>query len=127
LKVRELIWRELVTIKPDASVEEAIELMLKKGIRSLLVEPMEDDEYCILTVRDVIFKVIAKKLKPSEVRVSEVCSKPVITIDADKTVEDAIRIMSEKNIARLVVVEEGKPIGMITLMDVMKASRVGAV
>ena len=127
MKVRDLIWRELVTIKPDASVDEAMELMLKKGIRSLLVEPAEDNEYCILTVRDIIFKVIARKLKPNEVKVSEVCSKPIITIDADKTVEDAVRIMSERNIARLVVVEGGKPIGMITLMDVMKASHVGAV
>ena len=127
MKVKELIWRELVTIKPDASVEEAIELKLKKGIRSLLVEPIEANEFGILTVRDVVFKVIAKKLKPSEVKVSEICSRPVITIEADKTVEDAIKVMTEKNIARLVVVESGKPIGMITLMDVMKASRVGAV
>jgi len=127
LKVRELIWRELVTIKPDASVEEAIDLMLQKGIRSLLVEPMEGDEYCILTVRDVVFKVIAKNIKPKDVKVSEVCSKPVVTIEADKSLEDAIKIMVDKNLARLVVVEKGKPIGMITLMDVMKASRVGGV
>ncbi len=127
MKVRELIWRELVTIKPDASVEEAIDLMLQKGIRSLLVEPMEGDEYCILTVRDVVFKVIAKNIKPKDVKVSEVCSKPVVTIEADKSLEDAIKIMVDKNLARLVVVEKGKPIGMITLMDVMKASRVGGV
>ncbi len=127
MKVRELIWRELVTIKPDASVEEAIDVMLKKGIRSLLVEPSEGDEYCILTVRDIVFKVIAKNLKPKDVKVSDVCSKPVVTIEADRTVEDAIKIMADKNLARLVVVEKGKPIGMITLMDVMKASRVGGI
>ncbi len=123
MKVKDLIWRELVTVDSDASVSEAIEKMLKKGIRALLVEPRDkDDTFGIVTVRDIVYKVIAKDLNPREIRVKDIATKPVVTIDASWSVKDAAKLMANLNLARLVVTESGKPIGMITLMDIMKVS-----
>jgi CBS domain-containing protein len=125
VKVKDLVWREVVTIKPNASVKDAIDLMLKKGIRSLIVEPKdENDCYGVLTIRDIVYKVVAKDLKPSDVSVDEIATKPVVTIDANASVKTAVKLMANLNLARLVVVECGEVKGIITLMDVLKASEI---
>ncbi len=125
MKVKDLVWKEIITVKPDISVSEAIDLMLKKGIRALLVEPKDRDEcYGIITVRDIVYRVIARDLKPSDVKVSEIATKPIVTIDCNCSIKTAAKLMASLNLARLLVTECGKPIGLITLMDVMKAARI---
>ncbi len=125
LKVKDLIWRDVVTIKPEESVKTAIEIMLKKGIRSLIVEPKdEDDCYGVITVRDIVYRVIAKDLKPSEVRVGDIATKPIVCVNSNESVKTAAKLMTNLNLARLAVVECGEIKGIITLMDVLKASEI---
>jgi len=125
VKVKDLIWREPVKISSNATVSEAIEKMLKKGIRALIVEPKgENETFGILTVRDIVYKVIAKGKNPRDVKVEEIATRPVVTIDSNWSVRDAARLMANLNLARLVVVESGRPIGIVTLMDIMKASEI---
>ncbi len=125
MKVKDLIWREPVKISSNATVSEAIEKMLKKGIRALIVEPKgENETFGILTVRDIVYKVIAKGKNPRDVKVEEIATRPVVTIDSNWSVRDAARLMANLNLARLVVVESGRPIGIVTLMDIMKASEI---
>ena len=78
----------------------------------------------MLTIRDIVYKVVAKDLKPSEVLVDEIATKPVVTIDANASVKTAVKLMANLNLARLVVVECGEVKGIITLMDVLKASEI---
>ncbi len=125
MRVKDLIWREPVKISSNATVSEAIEKMLKKGIRALIVEPKgENETFGILTVRDIVYKVIAKGKNPRDVKVEEIATRPVVTIDSNWSVRDAARLMANLNLARLVVVESGRPIGIVTLMDIMKASEI---
>ncbi|CAD7775931.1 MAG: hypothetical protein KCCBMMGE_00385 [Candidatus Methanoperedenaceae archaeon GB37] len=60
-KIQEIMVREIEEISPNAKVSEAIALMLKEGIRSLVVTPETgEDVYGIVTVRNVVFKVWPK-------------------------------------------------------------------
>jgi signal-transduction protein with cAMP-binding, CBS, and nucleotidyltransferase domain len=71
-----------------------------------------------------VFKVLAKGVNPKKIKVAEIASKPIACIDKDMDFEDAATVMERSNIARLFVCDEGKIVGLISLLDVMAAELV---
>lgn len=122
-KVKEIMNIKLETIKPEATVYEAIEKLIDKRIRSLIVLPKdENDTYGVITVRDIVYKVIVKNLDPKKIKVEEISSKPVISIDKETELEHLIKLMEKFNIARIFVHEGRQIIGVVSLLDVLSAS-----
>lgn len=123
MKVKEFMKTKLENIQGDKSAYDAIERMLDKRIRSLVVTPVgEEDVYGVVTARDVVFKVLSEDLNPNDIKVSEIASKPVVCIDRDTELSDAAALMKKFNIGRLFVCEGKKPIGIFTLTDAMYGS-----
>jgi CBS domain-containing protein len=123
MKVKEFMKTKLAYIDADSTVYEAIEEMLDKRIRSLVVNPENAEEvYGVITARDVVFKVLGKGLMPRDVKVSEIASKPVVCIDQDTKLIDAAVLMEKLGIARLFVCEGKKLLGIFTLTDAMGGS-----
>ncbi|RKX60359.1 MAG: histidine kinase [Thermodesulfobacteriota bacterium] len=119
-KVYEIMNTKLETIPSDASVYDAIEKLIDKRIRSLLVVPKkQEEEYGIITIRDIIFKVLEKNLDPQKVKVYEIASKPIITVDKDTSIEEILRLMTKNNIARVFVKDKEKIIGLVSFFDVL--------
>ncbi|MHA1685842.1 MAG: CBS domain-containing protein [Candidatus Heimdallarchaeaceae archaeon] len=77
----EVMNRRVESIKPDASVLDAIERITTLRIRSLVVEPDEDDVYGVVTVRDIVFKCLAKRLDPKQVKIKDISTKPIICVE----------------------------------------------
>jgi len=126
MKVSEIMITEIEKISPNAKVSETISLMLKEGIRSLIVIPESgEDVYGIVTVRDVVYKVLAKGLNPNEMEVKSIATKPLVSIDTHCNVTHAASLMANLNLARLVVTELGRIVGIVTLMDILRASERG--
>jgi len=126
MKVSEIMITEIEKISPNAKVSETISLMLKEGIRSLIVIPESgEDVYGIVTVRDVVYKVLAKGLNPNEIEVKSIATKPLVSIDTHCNVTHAASLMANLNLARLVVTELGRIVGIVTLMDILRASERG--
>lgn len=122
LKVEDVMNKDIEFIESDATVREAVEKMLSKGIRSLVVEPSyEGDSYGVITVRDIVFGVIANGLKPEDVKVKDIASKPIVTVPKGTKLKDVIKFMKRFNIARVFVVDDGKLVGVVALMDVMRS------
>jgi CBS domain-containing protein len=112
-------------IDGNKSVYDAVERMVDRRIRSVVVRfSSKEGDYGVLTSRDIVFKVLAKGTNPKKVKVSEIASKPVACIDKDVDFDDAATTMERSNIARLFVCDEGKIIGLISLLDVMAAELV---
>ncbi|MCD6214837.1 MAG: CBS domain-containing protein [Candidatus Desulfofervidus sp.] len=125
MKVSEVAITEIEKISPNAKVSEAISLMLKEGIRSLIVIPESgEDVYGIVTVRDVVYKVLAKGLNPNEIEVKSIATKPLVSIDTHCNVTHAATLMANLNLARLVVTESGRMVGIVTLVDILRASKI---
>ncbi len=119
-KVYEIMNTKLETIPSDASVYDAIEKLIDKRIRSLLVVPKkQEEEYGIITIRDIIFKVLEKNLDPQKVKVYEIASKPIITVDKNTSIEEILRLMTKNNIARVFVKDKEKIIGLVSFFDVL--------
>jgi CBS domain-containing protein len=122
MKVIEIMTKKLETIEVDAPIYDAIEKMIDKRIRSLLVKPNDDkDVHGVITVRDIVNKALAKNLDLNKTKVKEITSKPLVCVDKGMDVEYAINLMSKFNITRVFVNDGKEIIGIISLLDVMSA------
>ena len=123
MKIQEVMVKKLESIGPDATVYDAIEKMVDKRIRSLLVRPKDEkDVYGVVTVRDIVFKVIGKNLDPNKIRIEEIASKPLISIDKDMDIDHVISLMNKFNIARVFVFDGKEIVGVASLLDIMAAA-----
>ncbi len=95
-----------------SSLSDAAKIMAEKMVESVIVFEGES-VVGIITDRDILSDVIAAGLDPLKVKVSQIMRKPLATISKDATVRDAINIMAEKNIRRLVVMDGSRPLGIV--------------
>lgn len=122
--VRDII-RPTVRVEEGAPVSEAVKLMVKEKVGYMLVGKGKDTPLGlavgIVTDADLVEKVLNAGRNPKEVRVEEIMSTPLVTVNSQTLVDDAIEIMIKKNISRLPVEEKGKIIGMVVDRDIVRA------
>jgi CBS domain-containing protein len=112
--------RVIHSVPPDAPVLEAIRLMAEHGVGALLVMQGEELQG-VVSERDYARKVILKGRSSNETAVREIMSSPVLTVRADQTVHDCMRIMSEHRIRHLPVVDDQGVIGVLSIGDLVRA------
>ena len=124
MKVEDIMTKKIEFIEADAPLYDAVEKMIDKRLRCLVVKPKtEKDVFGVITVRDIVFKAIAKNLDLSRVRVDEIAEKPVICVNKQMDLAHVISMMQNFNIARVFVCDGGADmIGIVSLMDVMSGS-----
>jgi len=118
-----------IVVFADDAVTDAAKLMRDKSAGSILVAEnasKKDDPIGILTEWDLLSKVVAEEKDARETRVREVMSSPVQKIEADARVSDALRIMSNRGIRRLAVIEDGVLVGTVTQSQLTARGRRGA-
>jgi len=117
--VRDLLKGDPVTVEASATVQDAAKLMDENDIGNVLV--VENNEVQgIVTDRDIVVRVIAKG-DGADASVREAATTDVETIEPDASIDDAIQKMEQGNVRRLPVVEDGKPVGVISLGDLAQA------
>jgi CBS domain-containing protein len=124
MKVSEVMNRNLITMRPDGTVYEAAKLMKENNIGSVVI--MEGSELKgIVTERDLITRYIAvgDGRRPEDVKVSEIMTKDPVTIRDNTDIDEAARMMIERNIRRLIVVNyDGRVVGIISSRDILKVA-----
>lgn len=119
VKVRELMTQSLVTADSEADVIQVARLMDEKGISSVLVK-RKGELVGIITDRDIITRVVSKGLDATKVRVGEVMSSPLMTVEEDASVEEAAKKMAEHRVRRLVVEKDHQKVGVIAESDMIR-------
>jgi CBS domain-containing protein len=109
----------IVTVEEGVSVAEASLGMYEKGEGCAIVL-RQGKPFGIVTERDVTWKVAAKGLDAKNVRVAEIMSTPLVTIDPNADLTEAAKIMKKQKIRRLAVVKEGVLHGVLTANDVAR-------
>jgi CBS domain-containing protein len=110
--------REVWSIRPNASVYEAIEMMAEKQVGALLV--MEDGELAgIISERDYARKVILQGRSSKDTAVAEIMTHPVITVSLQHTVGDCMRMVTDHRIRHLPVLDHGTIVGIVSIGDLV--------
>lgn len=120
--VRDIMSRPVITVREADSVAEVAKLMTKHNIGCVLVSGKKGETVGIVTERDIVQRIAAKNLLPSKVTVGESMSKPVITIQSKASVTDAAKLMNQRKVRRLAVVEDGKLAGLLTMKDILEVT-----
>jgi CBS domain-containing protein len=110
----------LITIKSDAMVYEALEIMNNFNISAILITNGNDLEG-IFTERDYARKVVLKGKSSKEVKIADVMTPSPISISLDDSLEHCMKIMTEKHIRHLPVKENETLCGIISIGDVVKS------
>jgi CBS domain-containing protein len=117
LRVAEAMRTDIARVEESASVAEASLSMYKKGQGCAIVS-RQGKPLGIVTEQDVTWKVAAKGLDPKSVKVAEIMSAPLITIDPDADLTEAAKMMKKHKIRRLAVIKEQMLHGILTAADI---------
>ncbi|MCC5834149.1 MAG: CBS domain-containing protein [Opitutales bacterium] len=107
------------SISPEATVSEAVKTMNEKKIGSLLVVHM-GKPVGMFTERDVLTRVVDTCADPKSTKVRDVMTSQLVAIRPSLSIEDTMRIITQKRCRHLPVVEDGVLLGMISIGDVMR-------
>ncbi|MBN1166652.1 MAG: CBS domain-containing protein [Methanospirillaceae archaeon] len=120
LPVKEVMRSHVNTIDDNATVAEAALRMCSKEPSGSCIVLRDSIPVGIVTEQDINCKVVARDKKPGKVLVKEIMTTPLITLHGDKTVEEAARLMTQKRVRRLPLVDDhGEVIGIVTVRDIV--------
>ena len=111
--------RSVISVGPNATVREALEIMAQHNIGALLV--LDGSALAgIFSERDYARKVTLKGKNSSELKVSEIMTSKVISIDTRHTVDQCMQIMTDNHIRHLPIMNGQTVIGVISIGDVVR-------
>lgn len=118
VRVRETMNKDVITAEPGSSVAEVAKLMSKYSVGSVVVVEGEKP-VGIITERDIAYSVAATDKRPSQVKVRDIMSSNLKTIEPDRSLIEASKIMGRSNIRRLPVIEKGRLVGIVSNKDIL--------
>ena len=120
--VREVMTSKLCSIDTDKPVAYAAKMMRDEDVG--IAPIVEGDRLVgVLTDRDIAVRVVAEGRDPEQVKVTEVASRDVVTLDPQQDLDEALRLMARHQVRRLPVVEEdGRLVGVVAQADVAKVA-----
>jgi len=121
MKVKEAM-HNVTKVLSNTTIAEAASIMDRKLIGSVLVEE-GGNVIGMMTERDILRKIVAKGKNPEEVTIKEIMNTPLITIDANSSLEEASDVMAKHGIRRLIITENDAIVGIITARGIAKNMR----
>jgi CBS domain-containing protein len=116
--VRDVMTRDPVTVEPLTSVTAVARLMRDRDLGAVLVT--EGDRLRgLVTDRDLVIRAIAEGGDPEQTTVAGACSDDLVTVRPDEELVHAVRLMREHAVRRVPVVEDGRPVGIVSLGDLV--------
>ena len=111
-------YTEVYSVKPGATVFDAITLLAEKSVGALMV--MDADKLVgIFSERDYTRKIAILGKNSRETLVADIMTSPVVSVTPNNHSRECMALMSEKNIRHLPVLDNGKVVGMLSIRDLM--------
>jgi signal-transduction protein with cAMP-binding, CBS, and nucleotidyltransferase domain len=118
--VKDIMQTEVVTVSPFATLREAMTKMKRHRVKSLIVERRDEhDAYGIITYMTILRTIVAEEGDIDLVNVYDVCNKPALIVPQVMDVKYVARMMVAQNLQRLVVLEHGNLVGLVTMNDIV--------
>ncbi|MCW4001643.1 MAG: CBS domain-containing protein [Candidatus Bathyarchaeota archaeon] len=123
LKVKDVMVENVISVPERATVKEAAELMEQREIGCLIVV-RKGKPVGIVTETDMVKRVILGPVDPENTRVRKIMSRPLVVVHTHNSLEEASKIMRERKIRKLPVIEKGRLVGLITTTDIVRSPEV---
>jgi CBS domain-containing protein len=119
LLVGDYMAHQVITVDVSESVFDATEKMIKNNVGCIVVT--ENGEVAgMVTKGDILKNSLLKLRDPVSTDVASIMTRPFITIESEDSLDDAAKLMSEKRVSKLPVLEDGLLVGIITATDIMR-------
>ncbi len=123
MEVKEAMNQGVITVNPEIKPLDAFEKMYKEGVRRLFVLDSEGNPKGVISYSDLIG--VLGSLRPTDnniavLKISDIMTEDVITIDSNNAIEDAANLMVRADVSGLLVLEDKKPVGVITKTDICR-------
>ncbi len=116
VKIRDVMTPNPITLPATSLAIEAARAMRDSDIGNVIV--LDGHQICgIVTDRDIVVRAVAEGLDPTSTPLMDICSRVLTTISPQESVDKAVRLMREKAIRRLPVVEDTRPVGIVSIGD----------
>ena len=119
-KVKDYMDAFFKTVDINASIREAASIIAGNQVQGFLIVTDKGVPKGVVTSIDIVIKVVAEGRSPEEVKVLEVMTSPLITIDPDEDLLKASELMQKNNVRRLVVEKNGIIYGVLTSSDIAR-------
>jgi CBS domain-containing protein len=119
--VRDIMAKNVKTVRTDDSVHDAVVKMNKFDVGSVIVTN-NNRAVGIITSKNILNRIVESRLDASTVRAKDIMSSPLITIEPDAPIEDAAKLMAQKRIKKVAVMDKDKIIGIVSTSDIVKAN-----
>jgi len=123
MEVEDIMVNKVRTVDPNVTVNDAAKLMNKYEI-GCLIAIKHGKAVGIITERDLLRKIVEQGMSPTKTKVHKIMSKRLIVGTPHMEIADAVRLMLQRKIKKLPIVEDGKMIGLITLTDIARTTRI---
>ncbi len=115
-----MIKDNLAIVSPISPVRDALTLMRKTKVKSLIVDKLRpSDAYGLLTYKNILFSIISNDGDIDLLRVYDICSKPAIQVSKQLDLKYASQLMVKNNVKRLLVVDGNELEGILTMTDIL--------
>jgi CBS domain-containing protein len=114
--INEVMTHDPRMISPDDTVHDAARVMRDDDVGAVLLE-QQGKLAGILTDRDIVVRSDAEGNDPDDVKAGDIATRDVAALTPDQTVQDAARFMREHDVRRVPVVQDGRPVGIVSIGD----------
>ncbi len=120
MKVKDVMSTNVISIAPNESAAVAARLLSRFNVGALPVCTKDGRLRGMVTDRDIVLRCVAADDDAQTVKVSDIMTRRIFSVDAQESVQSAAALMARQQVRRLPVEEEGKLVGMVSLGDVAR-------
>jgi CBS domain-containing protein len=120
--IKEVMTRDVRACEPNATVADAAKVMSQEDVGPVPI--VEDGRLIgIVTDRDIVVRVVAEGRDPNATTVSEIASTELVTVSPDDDLDEALKLLAERQIRRLPVVEGDRLVGIVAQADIARLGK----
>jgi signal-transduction protein with cAMP-binding, CBS, and nucleotidyltransferase domain len=115
----QIMRSDVAILEADKTAQDALKAMLEKNARNVLVS-VKGEVVGIVSKTDMLFKVMSQGRNPSKVRVREIMTSPVLAVDPQTTIREALAVMDKNKVRQVMVHAYAAILGMVDRKDVLE-------
>jgi len=116
--VRDVMTKDVKTVEPDSSIKEVVAAMNRFNIGSIVVV-QGDRPVGVISERDILRRVVEPCLSPETLTAGQVMTSPVHTVSESTSLDEVAKLMVEKKVRKIPVMDKEKLVGIVTFTDIV--------